>query len=101
MLATTAPLLTSALSDLPCEQATVDFGPGDSILFYTDGVTEASGPPGMFGQDRLISILMRGDRQGADLLDEILRDVATFTGSSSHQDDVTLLTLDVAAEQPA
>ena len=48
------PLLTSALSDLPCEQATVEFGPGDSILFYTDGVTEASGASGMFGTDRLV-----------------------------------------------
>ena len=96
LLEPTAPLLTSALRDLPCEQATVEFGPGDSILFYTDGVTEASGASGMFGMERLISMMMRGDRRGADLLDDILREVAAFTGSANHQDDVTLLTLDLA-----
>jgi phosphoserine phosphatase RsbU/P len=94
LLEPTAPLLTSALSDLPCEQSTVEFGPGDSILFYTDGVTEASGAGNMFGPDRLVSLMMSGDRRGAELLEDIIRNVAAFTGSSKHQDDITLLTLD-------
>jgi phosphoserine phosphatase RsbU/P len=98
LLESTAPLFTSALSDLPREQATVEFGPGDSILFYTDGVTEASGPSEMFGPERLVSMMMRGDHSGAELLDEILGDLAAFTGSSAHQDDVTLLTLNLAKE---
>jgi serine phosphatase RsbU (regulator of sigma subunit) len=38
-------------------------------------------------------MIMRGDRRGPELLDGILEQVATFTGSSTHQDDVTLLTL--------
>jgi phosphoserine phosphatase RsbU/P len=95
LLETTAPLLTSALSDLPCEQASVAFGPGDSILFYTDGVTEAAGASGMFGTERLISMMMREDRRSADLLDDILGELAAFTGSANHQDDVTLLTLEL------
>ena len=94
LLESTAPLLTSALSDLPCDQATVEFGPGDTILLYTDGVTEASGASGMFGPGRLISLLMNRDRRGAELLDDILREIAGFTGSVNHQDDVTLLMLD-------
>ena len=96
MLAPTGPLLTLALFDLPCEQATLEFGPGDSLLFFTDGVTEASGPAGMFGQQRLVSMMIRGDRTGSELLDDILAEVAAFTGSSNHQDDITLLTLDLA-----
>jgi phosphoserine phosphatase RsbU/P len=95
LLEPTAPLLTSALSDLPCEQATVEFGPGDSILFYTDGVTEASGASAMFGTERLISMMMGKDRRGADLLDDILSELTAFTGSSSHQDDVTLLMMEL------
>ena len=97
LLEPTAPLLTSALSDLTCEQATVAFCPGDSILFYTDGVTEASIVAGMFGTDRLISMMTSGAHRGSELLDEILRELAAFTGSSSHQDDVTLLTLDFSS----
>lgn len=100
LLDSTGPLLTSALSDLPCEQAAVEFGPGDSILFYTDGVTEASSAAGMFGMDRLVSLMTAGDRRGSALLDEILRQMAAFTGSSSYQDDVTLLTLDFEQNSP-
>jgi sigma-B regulation protein RsbU (phosphoserine phosphatase) len=96
LLATTGPLLTSALSDLPCEQAKLDLNPGDSLLFYTDGVTEARGASGMFGQDRLVSTIMRRDRRGPELLDGLLSEVAAFSGSAAYQDDVTLLTVDLA-----
>ena len=40
---------------------------------------------------------MHGDRRGTDLLDAILKEVADFSGSATHQDDITLLTLDLAA----
>jgi sigma-B regulation protein RsbU (phosphoserine phosphatase) len=100
LLESTGPLLTSAISDLPCEQVRLEFGPGDALLLYTDGVTEARGPSGMFGHERLVSSVMRGDRRGPELLDGILTEVIDFSGSSTHQDDITLLTLDVAAPEP-
>jgi serine phosphatase RsbU (regulator of sigma subunit) len=43
-------------------------------------------------------MVMRGDRRGRALLDEILQEVATFTGSSTHQDDVTLLALELSED---
>ena len=95
LLDSTGPILSSALFDIPCEQATRRLGPGDSILLYTDGVTEARGPGGMFGQDRLVSAILRGHR-GSDLLDGILSEVVAFSNSTNHQDDITLLTLDLA-----
>jgi len=96
LLAPTGPLLTSALSDLPYEQATLEMGPGDSLLLYTDGVSEAWGPSGMFGQERLVSSMMRPDRRGKDLLDALLSELAAFSGASNYQDDITLLTMDLA-----
>jgi sigma-B regulation protein RsbU (phosphoserine phosphatase) len=95
LLAPTGPLLTSALSDLPYEQLTVEVGPGDSLLLYTDGVTDAWGPTGMFGQERLVAAMMRRDRRGKDLLDGLLSEIAAFSGSSTYQDDITLLTMDL------
>ena len=57
-------------------------------------MTEAHGPGGMFGQDRLVSAILRGDR-GADLLDGLLSEVVAFSNSPNNQDDITLLSLDL------
>ena len=95
LLGPTGPLLSSALGDLPCDEAGLALGPGDTLLFYTDGVTEARGPGGLFGRDRLVGAVMRGGRRGAELLDGVLAEVAAFSGSAPHQDDVTLLALDL------
>jgi len=94
-LDSTGPILSSALFDIPCEQATAALGPGDSLLLYTDGVTEAHGPGGMFGQERLVSAIL-GGRRGADLLDALLSEVVAFSNSPNNQDDITLLALDLA-----
>ena len=40
---------------------------------------------------------MAGGLCGAGLLDGLLSDLAAYSNSSSHQDDVTLLTLDLTA----
>jgi sigma-B regulation protein RsbU (phosphoserine phosphatase) len=97
-LATTGPLLSSALFDLPCEQETLALDPGDTLLFYTDGITEARGPGGMFGQGRLVDAFMRGGRSGHELLDRLLADVSAFAGAGANQDDVTILALELASE---
>ena len=85
----------SALFDIPCEQATAALGPGDSLLLYTDGVTESHGPGGMFGQERLVTAIL-GGRRGSDLLDALLSEVVAFSNSPGNQDDITLLALDLA-----
>jgi len=95
LLDSTGPILSSALFDIPCEQATAALGPGDSLLLYTDGVTESHGPGGMFGQERLVSAIL-GGRRGSDLLDALLSEVVAFSNSPGNQDDITLFALDLA-----
>jgi sigma-B regulation protein RsbU (phosphoserine phosphatase) len=97
LLETTGPFLSSLFSEFPCEQATLTLEPGDSLLFYTDGVTDVRGPDGMYGFDRLVSALMGGQRRGSELLDAVLAEISAYSGSESHQDDVTILTMDLAA----
>jgi sigma-B regulation protein RsbU (phosphoserine phosphatase) len=94
LLDSTGPILSSALFDIPCEQASCALGPGDSLLLYTDGVTEAHGPAGLFGQERLVSAIGRGHR-GSDLLDGLLSELLAFSNSPNNQDDITLLSLDL------
>jgi sigma-B regulation protein RsbU (phosphoserine phosphatase) len=94
LLDSTGPILSSALFHIPCEQAVHPLEPGDSLLLYTDGLTEAHGPAGPFGQDRLISAILRGDR-GAALLDSLLSEIVAFSNSPNNKDDITLLSLDL------
>jgi sigma-B regulation protein RsbU (phosphoserine phosphatase) len=91
----TGPLISSALYDLPCEQASAGLEPGDLLLAYTDGITEAHGPGGMFGHDRLVSAVTREGRRGAALLDGLIAEVTEFSGSPAIQDDITLLSVEL------
>ena len=68
--------------------------PGESILFYSDGLVEAHNPNReMFGFPRLMTLL--GEHEGSsNLIDFLLDQLAMFTGQGWEQeDDVTLVTL--------
>ncbi|MFO8182740.1 MAG: GAF domain-containing SpoIIE family protein phosphatase [Candidatus Aegiribacteria sp.] len=71
----------------------VSFDPGDTILMYTDGVSEAMNPRGEEFGDRRIEALVREnlDIGPERLLETIDRSVERFHGSSSYSDDFTLL----------
>lgn len=65
--------------------------PGDTLLMYTDGVTECSDANGVeFGVERLVEILGHGHQCASDLLDEIFRELQAFSGAEQ-QDDITLV----------
>jgi anti-sigma regulatory factor (Ser/Thr protein kinase) len=69
-------------------------GQGDAMLLYSDGMVEQHGPGReMYGFPRLRSA-MEGDDAGSELLDRLLDELSTFTGSGFEQeDDITLVTL--------
>ena len=98
LLDSTGPILSSALFEIPCEQATqVEAGRLPAPLHRRRH--RSPRPDGMFGQDRLVSAILRGHR-GAELLDRLLSEVVAFSGSSIHQDDITLLTLELTPDPP-
>jgi len=66
--------------------------PGDQIVFYTDGVTEAENTVGeQFGLKRLDAVLANCSIGASDLLDEVLRALDTFTAGKAAADDRTIL----------
>jgi serine phosphatase RsbU (regulator of sigma subunit) len=87
----TAPLISSALIGLPCQNAAIAVGHGDTMLLYTDGVTEAEGPVGWFGQSRVQAAIEATTHKGPGLLDDILAKVTSFADGRPISDDMTLL----------
>ncbi|MBI9077877.1 MAG: serine/threonine-protein phosphatase [Desulfatibacillum sp.] len=74
-------------------QVTLDFGPGDQILLYTDGVTEALGPDdSRFGMDRLLEISGKfGGKPPKDLAGALFEGVARFAGPIEFEDDISIM----------
>ncbi|MFC1719238.1 PP2C family protein-serine/threonine phosphatase, partial [Candidatus Poribacteria bacterium] len=71
---------------------------GDTIVFYTDGITEAMNQRDeMYTTERLENILREADPElSADqLVDEIFRDAESFTGGAPQFDDMTVVVLKV------
>ena len=75
-----------------CSVSETTLNPGDTLLLYTDGVTEAPGPSDEeFGESRLIETLCaHRDLHAQPLLDSIIQTVQQF---SRHEqaDDITLV----------
>jgi sigma-B regulation protein RsbU (phosphoserine phosphatase) len=66
--------------------------PGDQIIFYTDGLTEAHNLRGeMFGTQRLDEALENCSLQATALLDSVLRSVESFAAGRPADDDRTLI----------
>jgi sigma-B regulation protein RsbU (phosphoserine phosphatase) len=86
-------LVIGALADVRYEAECVDLLPGDLLVAYTDGVTEAFDPDGReFGEDRLLDVVLAGRSLTADqLADRIVGAVRDFVRDAPQHDDITLL----------
>src|SRR5260370_21025211 len=75
-----------------CELASAELSPGDVVVFYTDGVTEAGNQLGEeFGMERLSGAVRSGSSLSAeDLMSSIFNAAADFCGDNFN-DDVTIL----------
>ena len=78
-----------------CADLSLVLEPGDCILLYTDGATEALNADGVeYGVDRLAKALEAAAAQGAAaVLRHVADDVRAFTGRESKQDDFTLIAI--------
>ncbi|HLU40325.1 MAG TPA: PP2C family protein-serine/threonine phosphatase [Planctomycetota bacterium] len=83
--------------DCPCTDVEVALAPGDVVVLYSDGITEATAPGGdeMFGEERLRAALVAavgGDARA--VVDHVLATVEAFTGrASSFDDDASLIVI--------
>jgi sigma-B regulation protein RsbU (phosphoserine phosphatase) len=79
----------------------MQFSPGDSLVIYTDGFTEASGPDGTeYGVHRLQQLLAgRRSRGSRALVQQCVGDLAAFSNKAQKHDDQTLMVLEFAPLQ--
>jgi sigma-B regulation protein RsbU (phosphoserine phosphatase) len=79
------------------EERTVALAPGDVVVFYTDGVTDARHDgEDYYGATRLATQVEAGAAgTAAELGERILSDVDTFLGDSPRADDLTLIVVKV------
>src|SRR5262249_25063568 len=65
---------------------------GDTVIFYTDGVTESFNAAGeQFGEERLVATLRRNrELDSPALLRAVVHEVRQFSGEAQ-QDDITLI----------
>ncbi len=70
--------------------------PGDRILFFTDGITEAQNPAGeMFGESGLDEVLARCRNEPQEVIDDLLNSLRIFTADLPPQDDRTFLAANI------
>jgi sigma-B regulation protein RsbU (phosphoserine phosphatase) len=73
----------------------IGFSPGDSLVIYTDGLTESLGAGGVeYGDHRLGRLLENRHGHGSrQLVDTCVQDLSAFRGAAPSVDDQTLMVL--------
>ena len=88
-------LVLGALPEVEYPHHTLSLQPGEQIVLFTDGVTEACNAAAeAYGAQRLVAEIGRsGDATPAALLERICQSVTAFTGTGAKDDDMTIAVL--------
>ncbi len=88
---------------MPFEQMAVTLRPGDAVVFYTDGVTEAFNPARqLYGNERLLAEAGSLNGLSAEATSAgLLAKVRAFAGTEPQSDDIAILTFKVDAADSA
>ena len=92
------------VDERPYEVARLRLDPGDTLLLYTDGLSEARLPSGEeYGEGRIERALAAhaGAGRPRHIVRELRRDLDSFLGETPRDDDLTLLVLRRAGEAQA
>jgi len=94
----TGGLLLGVLKSMTYERGVVKLEPGDVLVLFTDGVTEAMGSAEEeYGEERLLEVLKANRHQPASvIIDAVHSDIRRFTGDTSRlSDDLTMVVMKV------
>jgi len=96
--ATSLPL--GMLADAEFSVETTRLDPGDRIVVYTDGVSEARNRAGQYFETKRLELLLRGNpgRSCAELITALTNAVEAFTEGMPQSDDITAVVLEYEPE---
>ena len=88
-------IVAGVIDDYQFTEETLRMESGDTLLMFTDGVTEAiDTSENEYGDDRLRSLLAQSASLSCqEIVDRVKTDVKAFAGDAEQSDDITLLSL--------
>ncbi|MDD4137873.1 MAG: SpoIIE family protein phosphatase [Methanoregula sp.] len=83
------------IDNVDLQSVKVNLKPGDVLVLYTDGVTEAiNNKEEEFGEERLFRVISENrHRPAQEIMDQILAEITAFAGDQPQFDDITLMVL--------
>lgn len=88
-------LIVGAIKGIEFKEHTLQLEHGDTLVMFTDGVTESmNSAHKMFGDERLDQILReQADKSCQQIIDSVKAGLSDFVGDEEQSDDITMLVL--------
>jgi len=93
--------LLGAIDEFEAEETVLDLETGDTLLLYTDGVTDTPGERDRFGHVRLMQILRDSEADPATVLEHVERALREFQTGSAVDDRAILVLRFTGVRTPA
>lgn len=96
-------LVLGAFDTARYEEEAIALQQGDTMVLFSDGVTDAENPEGeQYGEERLLEALAGSKRRAPDeILEKVLASVRAFVAEQPPADDVTVLVIRYGGAAPA
>jgi sigma-B regulation protein RsbU (phosphoserine phosphatase) len=80
------------MPDITFKAQEIQLEPGDLLVGYTDGVTDARSPEGeVYSRDRLQSLLTQPIQSASETIERVKTNLFEFIDKAARSDDVTML----------
>ncbi|MCP4626223.1 MAG: SpoIIE family protein phosphatase [bacterium] len=80
------------LPDMVFQAKRIEIYPGELLVAFTDGITEARDAGGaLYGEDKLMRLLNRPAESAEDMLSRITSSLAAYTAGAEQSDDITMM----------
>ena len=82
------------MADQKYESLPIPLAPGDSIIFYTDGITEAMNSRfELFAKERARNVIAGGPESVIELIPKLIDAVESFSENQPQRDDMCVIAL--------